>query len=114
MKVDFKTLLATVDTTWGGKTRYGSEAADEALSALASAVAATGKKGKLTIVVSMAANSRTEVSSSVTITGKIPEPSALPSRLYLDPSGSLRLDDPEQPSLVPMQPRRAEDGGRKE
>lgn len=73
--------------------------AQEKLAALVKACSDTGKKGKLTITLSVGAAEDSTVALTGKVSVQVPEPSSSNTIFYADEHGNLFRDDPRQPEL---------------
>lgn len=96
--LDFQGLTKFVETAYDGSIQSLSDVLEAAVAKCASESGATGGKASLTLKVTFKASGR-EVAVSANVTTSVPNPSALPSRLYLNKQGALVLDDPKQAPL---------------
>lgn len=73
--------------------------AQESLASVVAAVVSTGKKGKITISLSIQPGADETVVVSSDVTSKVPKPSKSGSTYYPSEDGTLTREDPRQPEF---------------
>lgn len=105
----FQPLLAALQTIHQGKAKFLVEALDDALADVVAASHRLNGPGKVVLTLSVSPeNGRMEVAAVVT--QRKPEGGSVPSLYYVDKSGRLVEDDPEQERFRFPEPIRRTDG----
>lgn len=101
-KVDFITLLDTLETGYEDDTHLLREAIDIALKRTARAAQRSGAEAKMALLISVKPQKNGEMHVGGKIKTTLPAPGAFPVRMYVDRSGVLVSEDPEQQRLPNM------------
>lgn len=95
-RVSGQKLLALLNIRFGGSTKTVLEALDEAVAICAKTSRQANGKTAITLSIGLKPDGEGELIAEATIKLKVPEPRAIPEKLYTDRSGLLYDEDPNQ------------------
>lgn len=98
-RVDFVKLSQTLEVGYDGEREKLATACDSALSNMAKACIATGKKGKLVVTLDLDPEGAIGLQVKASIKATPPEPNTTAALVFTDRRGVLTFDDAEQGKL---------------